>query len=155
MRKDVSWLFSLTFLWLLVSWTVSNMHLAIWIFSLQGIFHVPCSLIYCGLNVIHKNYINYLCNEDTIHLTVKFYDSGACFNLRLKEEAFKWQKKKGRKRKRKEKSPNQTTFIFIAQHELLLEPKSEKHLDNCPSRDSHAVNEGFQRSPESTATTQT
>lgn len=47
--------------------------------------------------------------------------------------------------KKKRKKKNQTTFTFIAQHELLLEPKSEKRLENSPTRDSHALNEVFYR----------
>lgn len=77
-----------------------------------------------------KNYVSYLCNEGTTHLIVKLHDSGACFNLKLKEEPQTRKQSSGkRKKEEEEKQKSQITFIFIAQHKLPLEPKSEKHLD--------------------------
>ena len=49
-------------------------------------------------------------------------------------KAVKWLKKKERE---KRKHQNQITFIFIAQHELLFESKSEKYLSNLSTRDTH------------------
>lgn len=43
-------------------------------------------------------------------------------------------KREREKEKKKRKQQNQIPFIFIAQHELLLEPKSEKHLGNSSTR---------------------
>lgn len=65
--------------------------------------------------------MSYLGNEDTIHLTVKFYNPGDYFNLILKKEPKTREQFSGKK-----KEKNHPTFTFIAQHELLLEPKSEK-----------------------------